>query len=95
MELQYANWAGNVGAWEALNGTKQRVGERRGTSWGLRDPTCTVVLGPAKDRRELVLCLPHTWYLQIPIISGIRKINFLPCITQGFSRLMLLKLDCI
>lgn len=97
VEPQYAHQAGYACAWKALSGAEQGVGEKRGTTWGLRNPTCTVVLGPAKDRRELVFCPSHTWYLQMPGLSGIRKVknNILSYIIQVFSRLMLLKLDCM
>lgn len=70
-------------------------GEKQGASWGLRDPMYTVFLGPTKDRRELVFCPSHTWHVQMPSLSGVRKVknNILSCVIQVFSRLVLLKLS--
>lgn len=96
MELRRANWADYAGAQEALGGAEQRGEERRGARWGLGDSICPVALGPANDKRELVyLYLPHIWYLEMSSLPGIRKAKniFLICITQGFSRLTLLKLN--
>lgn len=89
MKPRYANNAGYAGARKALSGAEQ------GASWGLRDPMYTVFLGPTKDRRELVFCPSHTWHVQMPSLSGVRKVknNILSCVIQVFSRLMLLKLS--
>lgn len=96
MELQCTKWADCAGAQEALGDAEQRGEERRGARRGLGDSICPVALSPANDKRELVyLYLPHIWYLEMSSLSGIRKAKniFLICITQGFSRLTLLKLN--
>lgn len=53
--------------------------------------------GPPKWQEDTYLYLPCTWGLEMSSPSGTRKAknSFLICITQAFSRCMLLKLDHI
>lgn len=50
MKPRYANNSGYAGAWKALSGAEQGVGEKRGASWGLRDPMYTVFSGSHKGQ---------------------------------------------